>query len=41
MGPRRRNVPVGAEGLAREPWNYTCEQILKRYYTGVEIAKLR
>ena len=31
----------GAEGIARPPWNYTSEQILKRYYPGVEIVRLK
>ena len=31
----------GAEGLAREPKKFSYEQILKHYYTGVEIGKLR
>ncbi|MDO8683260.1 MAG: SpoIID/LytB domain-containing protein [Armatimonadota bacterium] len=30
----------GAEGLAREPSKLNAEQILKHYYTGIEIGKL-
>jgi stage II sporulation protein D len=30
----------GAEGLAREPLNYKCDDILKHYYPGITIAKL-
>ena len=29
---------VGAYGLARQGWSY--EQILKAYYTGIEITKM-
>lgn len=31
----------GAEGLAREPWKFTCDQILKHYYPGITIGKLK
>ena len=31
----------GANGLAKDPHKFTCEQILKHYYPGITIEKLR